>query len=146
MQFSKLEGDYWVQAISVVVNVFVGSAWFLLTPLLAPRRREQAEVERVDKFFSDLRRPIDFAREEGAGSDNMQAKVMGLLCLIYGGFITLLVLIPNDWSKRWAFLFCGLVMFGIGWMLHRASKYKASRGEAAAHGIDAPAVVPADQP
>jgi hypothetical protein len=66
---------------------------------------------------------------------------MGLLCLIYGGFITLLVLIPNAWSKRWAFLFCGAVMFGIGWMLHRASKYKASRAEAAARAIDAPPAV-----
>jgi hypothetical protein len=146
MQFSKLEGDYWVQAISVVVNVLVGSAWFLFTPLLASRRRESAEVERVDRFFADMRRPIDFAREEGAGSDNMQAKVMGLLCLIYGGFITLLVLIPNAWSKRWAFIFCGMVMFGIGWMLHRASRYKDSRAEAAARGMVTPAAVPADQP
>ena len=36
---------------------------------------------------------------------------MGLLCLIYGGFITLLALIPNPLIGRLAFLFCGGVMF-----------------------------------
>ena len=149
---TKGEGDYWVQGIAATMNVIVGWAWFLVTPLIArlagKGARDAEEKERVDRFFADLRTPIDFEREQGPGSDNLQAKVMGILCLIYGGFITLLVLIPNDWSKRWAFLFCGAVMFGIGWMLHRASKYKASRAEAAAHGIDAarPAALPADQP
>jgi Na+/proline symporter len=148
VELSRGEGDYWVQGISALMNVLVGSAWFLITPLLASNRKpDPQEQARVEKFFADLRTPIDFEREEGPGSDNLQAKVMGLLCLIYGGFITLLVLIPNPWSTRWAFVFCGLVMFGIGWMLHRASKYEESRAEAAARRIDAqPPVVPADQP
>jgi hypothetical protein len=35
-------------------------------------------------------------------------------------------------------------MFGVGWLLHRSSRAKAARGEAAAHGIDAPALQIAD--
>jgi disulfide bond formation protein DsbB len=68
-----------------------------------------------------MRRPVDFAKEEGGpGSDNVQAQTMGLLCLIYGGFITLLAAIPNPLSGRLSFIFCGLVMFGIGGALYRA--------------------------
>jgi hypothetical protein len=57
----------------------------------------------------------------------MQAKIMGVLCLIYGGFITLLALIPNPLIGRIAFVFCGAVMFGVGWLLHRARNSSASR-------------------
>jgi Na+/proline symporter len=128
-ELSKVEGDYWIQGISALMNVLVGSAWFLLTPILAGSRSAK-EQPHVEKFFRDLNTPIDFEREEGAGSDNLQAKVMGLLCMIYGGFITLLVLIPNAWSKRWAFVFCGAVMFGIGALLNRASRFRKSRAEA----------------
>jgi len=143
------EGTAWDQTASALASTITGSIWFLLTPLIA-RSRPEAEVQRVDRFFHDLRTPVDFEKEErSAGSDNLQAQIMGKLCLIYGGFITLLVVIPNPWSKRWAFLFCGLVMFGIGWMLHRASKAKHGRAEAHLRGLDepgAPASTPAPTP
>ena len=87
-----------------------------------------------------MRTPVDFAREEGGpGSDNVQARLMGLLCLIYGGFITLLALIPNPPAGRVAFLFCGGVMFGVGAMLRRGAKPR----EPAAIAPAAAAAVPA---
>ena len=128
-----------------MLNVIAGSIWFLLTPLIG-RPRELAKVERVDRFlsdgkleyaavgagemeaervdrfFADMHTPVDFEREEGAGTDNLQLIVMGKLCLIYGGFITLLALIPNPLFGRCAFLFCGGIMFGIGWVLHRSAR------------------------
>ena len=76
-----------------------------------------------------VRTPVDFEKEEGAGSDNMQAKIMGLLCLIYGGFLFLLMAIPNPLSGRFAFAFCGLMMAGIGALLLRASKNTRSKPE-----------------
>jgi SSS family transporter len=139
------EREAWGQLSSSLICTVVGSTWFLLTPLFA-RSRPAAEAQRVDRFFHDMRTPVDFEKEErSVGSDNLQAQIMGRLCLIYGGFITLLVVIPNPWNKRWAFLFCGLVMFGIGWMLHRASKTKRSRAEAQVRGMDQslPAAPPA---
>src|SRR5688572_155831 len=121
---NKREADDWAQLAGILMNVVVGTSWFMLTPLLA-RTRSEVEIERVELFFRELRTPVDFEAEEGgAGSDNLQAKVMGLLCLIYGGFITLLALIPNPLVGRLAFVFCGLVMFGVGWLLRRASKAK----------------------
>jgi Na+/proline symporter len=121
---NKREADDWAQLAGILMNLIVGSGWFLMTALLA-RTRSAGEIERVDHFFREMHTPVDFAREEGGpGSDNLQAKVMGMLCLIYGGFITLLALIPNPLIGRLAFVFCGGVMFGVGALLKRASKAK----------------------
>ena len=131
---NKREASDWAQAAGIIMNIIVGSAWFLVTPLLARRwARPAEEVARVDQFFAQMRTPVDFAKEEGGpGSDNVQAKTMGLLCLIYGGFITLLTAIPNPIEGRLSFAFCGLVMFGVGGALYRAG----TRGGRAA-GFDA---------
>ena len=160
--FNRREASDWAQAAGIMLNIVVGSGWFLLTALIAPVRRPSAtsvpsapapanvglayatpgtsneplEYERVEAFFEEMRRPVDFAKEEGGpGSDNVQAKTMGLLCLIYGGFITLLTAIPNPIEGRLSFAFCGLVMFGVGGALYRAGT-RGSRG-AGAQGFDA---------
>lgn len=122
------EASDWAQAAGILCNIVVGSAWFLITPMLA-RTRPAVEVERVDRFFVEMATPVDFAKEEGGqGSDNVQAQTMGMLCLVYGGFITLLALIPNPLSGRISFLFCGLIMFLVGGALYRIG----TRGDRAA--------------
>ncbi len=45
--------------------------------------------------------------------------MLGLLSLCYGGFITLLALIPNPPAGRLGFVFCGAVLILIGWALRR---------------------------
>jgi len=64
---------------------------------------------------------VDHEREGGASdSDEMQAKVLGMLCLVYGGFISLLgAIIPNSFSGRMCFFFCGFLIIGIGGVLYR---------------------------
>jgi Na+/proline symporter len=114
------EASDWATLAGSLMNIVVGSTWFGLAAVVAPRPTEQ-ERGRVDAFFTKMCTPVDFAREEkSAGSDNVQARVMGMLCLLYGGFVTLLVLIPNPLTGRLAFAFCGMVMFAVGWMLWRA--------------------------
>jgi hypothetical protein len=114
------EASDWAQLADILMNVLVGSVWFLSTTLMS-RTRSTNEIARVDRFFQEMRTPVDFEREEkSAGSDNAQAHVMGLLCLIYGGFITLLAIIPNPLIGRASFVFCGGVMFVVGFALHRA--------------------------
>ena len=125
---NRREADDWGQLAGILMNLIIGSGWFLMTALLA-RTRSPAEIVRVDHFFREMRTPVDFAAEEGGpGSDNLQAKVMGMLCLIYGGFITLLALIPNPLIGRLAFLFCGGVMFGVGALLRRAGRARRGTG------------------
>lgn len=108
-------------ALALIVNVAVASGVFLGSVAFA-RWRSPAEAERVERFFTKMHTPIDFAREEGKGSDAMQLRTLGLLCSVYGGFLLLLTLIPNDWQGRLAFVFCGGCMGGIGLALRRAAR------------------------
>jgi solute:Na+ symporter, SSS family len=126
------EPEDWGQAAGILLNTVIGSAWFFGTTRFG-KTRDAAETRRVDAFFTDMATPVDFAKEEGGpGSDNLQAKTMGMMCLIYGAFILLLCLIPNDLKGRGAFLFCGAVMFGVGGLLWKAGRSKKARVEAAA--------------
>jgi Na+/proline symporter len=152
MTLNARERSDWAQLAGILVNIAAGSGWFLFIALVAPRRRP-AEIERVDQFFRQMHTPVDFAREESGGSDNLQAKIMGRLCVIYGGFITLLAVIPNPATGRVAFLFCGGVMLAVGWALHRASKCERDSALPAdqAHGslsppLPAPAMSSGDMP
>jgi hypothetical protein len=53
--------------------------------------------------------------------------LLGGLCLVYGAFILLLLLIPNRFNGRLCFLFCGGVIFTIGAILFLISKRRATR-------------------
>ena len=49
---------------------------------------------------------------------------IGWLCVIFGSFVLLMMLVPNEGTKRLAFLFSGGCIFGVGWLLQRVSKRK----------------------
>ncbi|MBB3207302.1 Na+/proline symporter [Rhodopirellula rubra] len=105
----------------ILANVVVCSVWFLFTSLFnnmsSPEHRE-----RVDNFFTAMRTPIDFAKEVGEAKDHVQSKTLSVLCYIYGGFVSLMAFVPNLPSGRIAFLFCGGLIGGVGFLLHRASR------------------------
>jgi Na+/proline symporter len=131
------ERGYWTVAAGLFVNVTVGGAWFFGTMLFW--KRTPAEVrERIEAFHTRMLTPVDFAREEGAGSDRMQGTVLGILCLAYGAFISLLALIPNDLVGRLCFLFCGGVVLLIGWALRRAAKRTPHEPTAVPASVSAP--------
>jgi len=107
------EQNDWALVSSIFLSAFVCSAWFLGTCLFW-RQRKAEEVERVEKFFGQVRTPVDFGREIGEANDAHQYRLLGMLCLVYGGFTTLLVLIPNPLSGRMAILACGTSVLGVG--------------------------------
>jgi solute:Na+ symporter, SSS family len=119
-------GEYWTEAIAMLGNFIVCSVWFLATKFFwfsaSPEDRQ-----RVETFFVRLNQPVDFGREQGAqtANDGRQYSVIGMLALIYGGFICLLALIPNPLVGRMAFLGCGAVMAGIGGWLKWLARNKA---------------------
>lgn len=117
----------------VYVNVVVCSVWFCFTTLFYGSSSE-VHKQRVEKFFTAMNTPIDFEKEVGAGKDSVQSKTLGILCLIYGGFVLLMVLVPNPLTGRLAFLFCGGLIAGVGWLLFKASK-KADAVEKAKESI-----------
>ena len=116
--------EYWRQAIQLLGNVALGTGWFLLTTLFwkASPPDHRAEVE---KFLVRLDKPIDFTAEEGAGNDARQSAAVGWLCVAYGSFVVLLMLIPNPLTGRLAFVGCGGLVAGIGALLVRSGRRAA---------------------
>jgi formate hydrogenlyase subunit 3/multisubunit Na+/H+ antiporter MnhD subunit len=113
---SAREADDWVLLLGVLLNTVVCSAWFLGTCWFAKSRSAQ-EVAQTEKFFEQMRTPVDFQKEEGANNDAQQYRTLGLMCLIYGAFISLLVLIPNSPAGRLGMFACAGTMLGIGGLL-----------------------------
>lgn len=106
---------------AMVVNIIIGSAWFLGTRAFY-NRTSQAYKDQVEGFFEQMHRPVDFAKEIGESTDNHQAIALAKLCYVYTGFIALLALIPNPLLGRLCILFCAGCMGLIGWLLHRSGK------------------------
>ncbi|NDV63419.1 transporter [Puniceicoccales bacterium CK1056] len=108
--------------ISGLGNIFVCSVWFFLTIWIG-RLTGYKEKPATEKLFENLKKPVNYTGEGGVESDGKQARILGLLCFVYGGFITLLgVAIPNQLSGRLCFAFCGLLIVAIGTLLYQASK------------------------
>jgi SSS family transporter len=114
---SGREADDWVLLLGVLLDVVVSSAWFMGACFFANKRSTQ-EKERVEQFFTQMETPIDFQKEEGDGNDAQQYRTLGLLSLIYGTFISLLVLIPNSPLGRLGMFTCAGMMLGVGGLLY----------------------------
>jgi solute:Na+ symporter, SSS family len=108
----------------VAANVFIigtGSAWFFFTKLFYERTTPAYKAQ-VEKFFHQMHKPVDFEKEIGQATDSNQASALSRLCIVYGVFISLLVLIPNELIGRACILFCGFALCGTGWLLRRSIK------------------------
>jgi SSS family solute:Na+ symporter len=100
-------------------TVLVGSAWYFFTSLFYKSAATE-EQERIEMFFKRLQTPVD---KHGVESVQTSVyKLLGGLCMVYGAFILLLVAIPNRFTGRLAFLFCGGAMFGVGALLSRLGR------------------------
>jgi len=122
---SSREVDDWVLLLGVLLDSLVCSIWFLGSCAFF-RKRTAAEVQRVDNFFQKMNTPVDFHKEEGAGNDAQQYRTLGLMSLIYGGFITLLVLIPNSPRGRVGMFACAATMLCVGGLLYWNSRRLAT--------------------
>ena len=122
--------EYWRQSIELFGNIAVGSLWFLGTACFWNRSTPEHHAH-VAEFFTRFNRPIDFAKEEGAGNDARQQSSVAWLCLAYGAFVSLLALIPNPLVGRLAFLGCGGLVSVIGALLLFSSRSSPTRPSAA---------------
>ena len=108
-------------------NIVICSIWFFITVWIA-RATGMKTPPMVEDFFERQRQPVDHSGEGGQESDDVQARILGILCFIYGGFISVLgLIIPNPLGGRMCFLFCGLLIVAIGGLLYRASKAHKKR-------------------
>lgn len=125
------EQSDWALLLGVLLNAIVCSLWFLGTCLFA-RSRAPEETARVEKFFATIQTPVDFTKEIGAGNDAQQYRTLGLMCLIYGAFMFLLVLIPNSLGGRLGMFVCAASIFGTGGLLYWNSQRLKVKPTAAA--------------
>jgi len=101
--------------------ILVSMGWFFFTTLFYESSPAEYKAG-VDKFFSELKRPIEDLTVEQVRENHKVVGSIGTLCIIFGSFVLLLFLVPNDGAKRFAFIFCGGCIFGVGWLLRRVSR------------------------
>jgi SSS family transporter len=118
---STIEAESLNYAVTILAVVVVGGGWYILwsrwAPVSSPAYRRQE-----DAFFATMNTPVDARREQVPDFDHAQYRLLGLLCLAYGGFVVLLAAIPNEPIGRLCFVFCGGLVFAVGGVLYVASR------------------------
>lgn len=122
----RSSGEYWGQGIAVLLNIAVGSLWFIGSTLFWRQASPEYRAQ-VEGFFTKLHRPVDFHGEGGEDNSARQEALIGKLCIAYGAFVTVLMLIPNPLLGRLSFLVCGGIVLLIGIGLLRKSHRTLAR-------------------
>ena len=90
--------------------VGAGVAGFLVTTPFPATTEYRA---RVDGFFDQMRRPVDFDREVGAANDAVQLLIMGRFTYAVAALFFVLLLVPNPVSGRYAILAIAMSMLTV---------------------------------
>jgi len=106
--------------------IAVSMAWYFFTSLFYESSSAEYKAN-LEKFFSELKRPIEDLTVEQVKENHKVVGSIGALCMIFGAFVLLLMLVPNEGVKRLAFLFCGGCIFGVGVLLRRVSRRRQAR-------------------
>jgi len=101
---NHLEADNLLFAVTIFGTFFPCTAWFFFTTLFYESGPAE-DRERVEEFFERLRTPV--LTHATIKSETAIHHLLGLLCIVFGSFIILLMLIPNNLLGRSCFLFCG---------------------------------------
>ncbi|MEM8783023.1 MAG: hypothetical protein AAGE65_09240 [Planctomycetota bacterium] len=92
----------------------LGSAFFWLARLVPAA---STDAVRGEAFVTKTRTPLSAEEIAGANTDTLQFRVIGGLCLVYGGVISLLTVFPQSGAQRLGCLFCGVTIVTIGGLL-----------------------------
>jgi Na+/proline symporter len=101
--------------------ILVSMAWFFFTSLFYESSSAEYKTG-LEQFFADQKRPIENLTVEQVKENHKVVGSIGTLCMIFGAFVLLLFLVPNEGFKRFAFVFCGGCIFGVGSLLRRVSR------------------------
>lgn len=96
-------------------------SWFFFTSLFYEKSSPEYKA-RVDEFFQRLKTPVGDLTEEQVKENHKVVGAIGTLCMIFGSFVLLLLLVPNDNTRRLGFLFSGGVIVTTGWLLRKSAK------------------------
>ena len=104
----------------------VGSFSFLIAIFFAPAI-ESKHRKHVDKFFTIMTTPIDFAAEVGEANDDKQLTIIGRFGAAIAGFVALMLIIPNPIEGRLTIAALALIIGGISALMIRAgSKFRTT--------------------
>ncbi len=105
-------------AITTGALFVVCTAWYFASMLFYKWETEGYERQ-VEAFFVEMNTPLRMEDEHGKTEENdrRQYDVLSKLCLIYGGFVMLLNLIPNSWESRIYISLCGTLILSVGVVL-----------------------------
>ncbi len=120
--FSATEQADVLLAVTALGTLLVTCACFFGSSLFYARTAA-ADRERIDAFFAKLRTPLQ-PKEDATRSDEPVYRLLGVLCLVYGAFILLLMLIPNAPGGRLCFLFVGGTIGAAGLVLRAIANRK----------------------
>ncbi len=101
--------------------------WFFFTSLFYEKSSPEYKA-RVEEFFKRLETPVGDLTEEQVKENHKVVGAIGSLCMIFGSFVLLLLLVPNDNIRRLGFLFCGGIIVLVGWLLRRSAKRQRRPG------------------
>lgn len=118
----KLEERTEFTVVATVASILVvGVSWFFFTSLFYDRA-PAAYRATVDEFFARLKSPLPDDPAAAVMENHGFVGAVGRLCLIYGGFIMLLVVIPNTPGGRFCYFACGGVILLTGTLLVRSHR------------------------
>lgn len=100
--------------------ISIGVAWYFFTSLFYEKSPANYKAG-VEEFFARLKRPIEDLTAAQVSENTRVVGAIGGLCLIFGTFVLLMMLVPNPFDKRLGFLFSGSCFFVVGWLLRRVA-------------------------
>ncbi|PNH92545.1 sodium:solute symporter family protein [Vibrio diazotrophicus] len=104
----------------IIGHLFITGGFFCLTTKFYKEPAKE-RAEEIKAFWNDVETPVI----EEAGQDEMdrqQRHMLGKLILIFGAAVSAMVLIPNPFWGRMAFVFCGLVIVTVGGLLLKSAR------------------------
>ena len=106
--------------LGVIGHLVITGGFFCLTTKFYKEPVGKRNTE-LKEFWSDVATPV--IEEEGQDEmDRQQRDMLGKLILVFGALVTAMVLIPNPFWGRMAFVFCGAVIVTVGSLLLKSAR------------------------
>jgi SSS family solute:Na+ symporter len=112
----------------VMLNLAVGSAWYLSMSMLFRDRLSDQRREQVAVFFERFNTPLSNEEVSAEGSDTFRSAGIGKLVMGYACFVTLMIFVPNKFSDRLAVAFCAGFVGSIGFFLYWRGRRAGAAG------------------
>ncbi|GAB2648118.1 sodium:solute symporter family transporter [Vibrio panuliri] len=114
-------------AVGLVGHLVFTAGFFALSTLFY-KPLEESRQKDVDRFFDNLATPLVSDSTEQKKLDNKQRHMLGSLIAVSGVGVALMALLPNEFWGRMIFVFCGVIVLGVGVLLMKAVDAKVDKG------------------